>query len=521
MKRNVLVAVMVVSLAFAPLTTSAQLLGSNPADSLTQQEATVDGELQPEWLVQYENDSATSLQSWAESTPERELLSIDNTSNTAVVAASPDQAGATFLAGILNSGLAATNYVERVEPNFRLSRTDPVSLQSEDEVDGPGLSVTQQARAALSGGDWNSDGVAYSGDANRTTMAESRDVLGVDNVRETGEGVTVAVVDTGISTADGRVFGNGSSGSDLRVLNSSKNFITGETVRENGTDAVADGNGHGTWAASAIAANSSNSTHDGVAPDASLLVLKALADDGSGATSDITAAIRYAADEGADVISLSLGSPIYSESLADAVQYARDNGSVVVVAVGNSARTQPVGIASPAEVEGAIGVAATTGESAKNASVAYFSQRSGQVAADGHIDTPEEVDVAAPGMRTVAQTPTESGRVDESTLSGTSMATPMVAGSVALAREAHPDWGVNETTKRVRKSARRMNNTAVAEVGGGMSAADRLVAGTNTSQSQSDAMDTGAQGRQQLYESIAASTGGLWARVSRSATSAL
>jgi len=138
--------------------------------------------------------------------------------------------------------------------------------------------------------------IATSEDAELTTLQETREMTGATTVDADTSGLTVAVIDTGVNTADGRVFGNGTVGSDIRIADASKDFIEDETVAENGLDAVEDPNGHGTHVASTIAANHSNNSHDGYAPNAEVLALRALDAEGSGSSADIAAAIRYAAD---------------------------------------------------------------------------------------------------------------------------------------------------------------------------------------------------------------------------------
>jgi hypothetical protein len=513
-----------VVLALCVVTTPVAALPGGDTTSIPEpsiSESVVDGVPQPTFIVEYDQSDADSLQTWADDDTNRRLLSLDNSSGQAVVAAPSWQTTGVSLFDALTSGLsvfayadramqnplAARSYVESVRPNWVLSRTTPVErLSNATDVEPPSLGFTESVLNPDA--EYDTSGIAYSSDASASTMREARDVLGVDNVTANADGQVVAVVDTGVCTANGRLFQD-------RLLNASKNMRTNETVAQNGTDVVCGSNHHGSWVASSIAANATNDTHDGIAPNASVLAIKALADDGSGSMADIAEGIRYAADEGADVISLSLGSQYYADTLADAVRYARSEGAVVVVAAGNSAQRRPVGVASPADVEGAIAVAATTAQPAGNASAAYFSQRSGQTAADGSLEGTDEVDIAAPGMQTTALIATESGRLDELTLSGTSMATPMVSGIVLLEQAANPSASANGTEARLEASARRMPNAAVAEVGAGLAAADRLIDGTNPTDSQSDAMDSPAEGRQQTYEVLAASSGGFLARVTR------
>ncbi len=138
---------------------------------------------------------------------------------------------------------------------------------------------------------------------------------------------------------------------------------------------MADPNGHGTHVASTIAADYNGTEHDGYAPNATILALRALDEDGSGSSADIAQAIRYGAAQDADVISLSLGSPTYSAEIVDAVENATEQGSVVVVAAGNSRQTTRW-LATPADapVDGVVSVAAANhSTNASNAAVGYFS----------------------------------------------------------------------------------------------------------------------------------------------------
>ena len=139
---------------------------------------------------------------------------------------------------------------------------------------------------------------------------------------------------------------------------------TGDTVTDQGVDAVGDGQGHGTHVASTIAARPPDTTLSadfrGFLPSCDLLVLKALDDDGSGSTADIARAVTYAADQGADLICMSLGSPLWSVELDRALAYATGAGAVPFVAAGNN-RSLPNPtpyINTPADSPAAISIAA-------------------------------------------------------------------------------------------------------------------------------------------------------------------
>jgi thermitase len=171
-----------------------------------------------------------------------------------------------------------------------------------------------------------------------------------------------------------------------------------------------DGNGHGTHAAG-IAAAITNNTRGiaGMAPDAKIYAVRVLDDSGSGTLQNVANGIIHAADNGADVISLSLGSPNDSITLKEAVDYAWNKGVVVVAAAGNDGSSQP---AYPAYYSNAIAVAATDSDESKASFSNYGSW----------------VDVAAPGVN-IYSTYTDSSYAS---LSGTSMATPHVAGLAGL-----------------------------------------------------------------------------------------
>jgi subtilisin family serine protease len=144
--------------------------------------------------------------------------------------------------------------------------------------------------------------------------------------------------------------------------------------------------------------------------------VKVLDQYGNGWYSDIAAGIIYAADNGAQVINLSLGGKEDSQALRDAVDYARSRGALVVAATGNDGGA----VLYPAAYAPVLAVAATD----RLDQVAYFSNRGSQV------------DVAAPGVDIYSTWPWVTGYF---TKSGTSMAAPHVAGVAALIRSERPD----------------------------------------------------------------------------------
>ena len=241
----------------------------------------------------------------------------------------------------------------------------------------------------------------------------------------TGAGATVAVLDTGIDT-DHPDFAGAVAGS--------RDFTDNPA-------GVEDGDGHGTHVASTVTGSGAASAgrYRGVAPDARLLIGKVLDDTGSGYESQIIAGMEWAATEGADVVNMSLGSPFESDGTdlmsRELNRLTRETGTLFVVAAGNSGPSEGT-IGSPAAADEALTVGAVD---ARNA-LAYFSSR-GPRAGDAAI----KPDLTAPGVDIVAARATGSGLgdpvgADYQRLSGTSMATPHVAGAAAILAGQHPDW---------------------------------------------------------------------------------
>jgi serine protease len=260
-----------------------------------------------------------------------------------------------------------------------------------------------------------------------------------------GQGVTVAVIDTGVACFDKGPFSRGTDLAGTRC-EGGWNFV-------DDTDHAYDDHGHGTHVAGTIAQTTNNGMGAaGLAFCATLMPIKVLNKQGFGTVANVAEGIRYAADEGAQVINLSLGGPIKSRILEDAVNHALSKGVVVVAAAGNSGRK----VGWPAAYPGVVAVSATDSSD----KVAWFSSRG------------PEVVIAAPGVAVTQQTICNGGR-DKcevfGTFNGTSMASPHVAGVVALIEALGVTRG--ESVRAVLESTARQPE-------GSPSAADRELFGS-------------------------------------------
>lgn len=220
-----------------------------------------------------------------------------------------------------------------------------------------------------------------------------------------GKGAKVAVLDTGIDADHPDV--------KDRVVGA-RSFVPGEEVD--------DKNGHGTHVASTIAGSgaASEGASKGVAPAADLLVGKVLSDEGSGADSGIIEAMEWAKAEGADVVSMSLGSPVPDDGtdpMSQAVNsLSADGGPLFVIAAGNAYGAGTIG--SPGSAEQALTIAAVD----KRDGRAAFSSMGPLVRSHGL-----KPDLSAPGVDINAAASQSVPGIEGmyQSMSGTSMATPM------------------------------------------------------------------------------------------------
>ncbi|MFF0264317.1 S8 family serine peptidase [Kribbella sp. NPDC004536] len=258
----------------------------------------------------------------------------------------------------------------------------------------------------------------------KATLADTTAQIGAPEVWQggnTGQGVDVAVLDTGVDAAHPDFGGR---------IAASESFVPGEDVT--------DRNGHGTHVASTIAGTgaASGGKEQGVAPGAALHIGKVLGDDGSGQDSWILAGMEWAArDQHAKVISMSLGSGPTdgTDPMSQAVNtLSAETGALFVIAAGNSG-PDPYSVSAP----GAADAALTVGAVDSNDRLAVFSSRGPRLG-----DSALKPDLTAPGVDVLAARSQYSPEGEGSyvAMSGTSMATPHVAGAAALLAHEHPDW---------------------------------------------------------------------------------
>ncbi|MGV9777221.1 S8 family peptidase [Streptosporangium sp. NPDC003464] len=263
-----------------------------------------------------------------------------------------------------------------------------------------------------------------------------------------GKGVKVAVLDTGADENHPDLAGR---------IADRRNFTPAPSTQ--------DGHGHGTHVASTIAGlgTASEGRRKGVAPGAELIVGKVLDDDGSGSFSQIIEGMEWAATSGADVVNMSLGGAATdgTDPVSTALNtLTEQTGTLFVVAAGNEGQEYSVG--TPGAATSALTVGAVDADEA----LAPFSSRGPR------LDDGAKPDITAPGVAIVAARAegTSMGQpADEryTAASGTSMATPHVAGAAAILKQRHPDWKARQLKDALVSTARTAQDLTVYEQGGG------------------------------------------------------
>ncbi|OON76643.1 S8 family serine peptidase [Streptomyces tsukubensis] len=319
--------------------------------------------------------------------------------------------------------------------------------------------ATQDTRSAAGAADTFAAGVGkiWLDGKVEADMAESNAQIGTSEAWQaglTGKGVKVAVLDTGIDADHPDLKGR---------VSESKSFIEGEET--------ADRNGHGTHTASTVGGSgaASDGKEKGVAPDADLAVGKVLSDAGEGSESQIIAGMEWASkDLDAKVVSMSLGSTEASDGtdpMAQAVNtLSEENDTLFVIAAGNAGT--PVSVGSPGAADDAL----TIGAVDSTDTAAYFTSQGPRLG-----DNALKPDLSAPGVDILAaRSHFVTGEGDYTTMSGTSMATPHVAGVAALLAQKHPDWTWQQLKDGLMSSSEELDASAYALGAGRVSVPDAL-----------------------------------------------
>ena len=255
-----------------------------------------------------------------------------------------------------------------------------------------------------------------------TTLAQSTAQIGAPAAWAAGydgTGVKVAVLDTGVDQKHPDLAGR---------ISEAVSFVPGETAD--------DGNGHGTHTTSTVGGDgaASGGLEKGVAPGSNLIMGKVLSDAGQGDDSWVIAGMQWAVAEGAKVISMSLGGTTPSDGtdpMSQALdQLSAQSGALFVVAAGNT------GGEASMSAPGVANSALTVGAVDSNDQLASFSSTGPRFG-----DYALKPDISAPGVDILAAK--AGGTADTGyyvSESGTSMATPHVAGAAAILAQEHPDW---------------------------------------------------------------------------------
>ncbi len=265
-----------------------------------------------------------------------------------------------------------------------------------------------------------------------------------------GTGVKVAVLDSGYDAAHPDLTG--------KVVDD-RSFVPDGTV--------ADSNGHGTHVAATVAGTgaASDGRRKGVAPGADLMVGRVLDKTGTGDESWVLAGMEWAARSGAKVVSMSLGGGASdgNDPMSQAVNsLTAETGALFVIAAGNRGPTQG-SVTTPGAATDALTIG-NTDKSDRMASSSSRGPRAGDALVKPELTAPGTAIIAARAAGTSIGAP-----VDQyyTSLSGTSMATPHVAGAAAILAQRHPDWTAGQLKSALVGSTKQVANATVFDAGSG------------------------------------------------------
>ena len=321
-----------------------------------------------------------------------------------------------------------------VSPNH-IIRLNPVEVdpsgEPKDRVSASSVPQTMDWDSWVNGAMKNPDPyLKYPAASNYQYMHDMVDSYAAWGVSTGDSYVTVAVIDSGVYAGH----------ADL----------SGKVTSVNVGIGTADQNGHGTHVAGIIAATMDNGRGGaGIAPNVKILNVRVLDEEGSGDSATIARGIQAAVDKRADVINMSLGGYFYNSSYAAAVKRAVDAGICVVAAMGNDGSNT---MCYPAGYPGVIAVGAAD----RSGNRAYFSNWG------------PWLDVSAPGYRILSTS--KEGVYDYEYMSGTSQATPVVSGVVALYQSCYRD-----TPARVEARLKATATKAGSNLGAGIVNAAKML----------------------------------------------
>ncbi|MGD8781290.1 MAG: S8 family serine peptidase [Ignavibacteria bacterium] len=295
----------------------------------------------------------------------------------------------------------------------------------------------------------------------KTSVVDGKAIIKADQLSTEfntgGEGIRIGVLDTGIDYM--HPFLGGGYGDGQKVVGG-YDFVDDD-------DDPMDLHSHGTHVAGIIAGR--NDSLSGVAPDASLYAYRVLDERGEGSESDVISAIERSLDPNGDeditdkldIVNMSLGSDEGEpdDAMSTAVNNAVSLGITFCIAAGNRGSYGFFKIASPGMAESAITVGATD----KSDNLAYFSSK-GPVMGSYSV----KPDVLAPGVNINSSVLGE----EYDTYSGTSMATPFVAGVAALLKSIHPDWTPQKIKSALMSTAVDLNLEVMQQGKGRINALD-------------------------------------------------
>ncbi|GAB3598225.1 S8 family serine peptidase [Microbacterium tumbae] len=288
-----------------------------------------------------------------------------------------------------------------------------------------------------------------------------------------GQGVRVAVLDTGVDVSHpdlaGRMVGSG-----LGDAAYPGGWISFDRTGSPVASRPSDPGSHGTHVAGTVLGGDASGTQIGVAPQAQLMAANVLSGSGGGSLAKILAGMQWAvqpydangdpAGRPADVVNMSLGSSGYDETFIPLVRNLRQAGIFPAIAIGN-APCGPTGTSSPGDIYDAFGVGMTNADDEVDPG-SCGAVTSWPTSISERYDWPEgfvKPDASAPGAAVFSAMP--GGLWGEST--GTSMATPHVAGAVALIRSAQAGLTVDQIEEALESTAWRPDGAAEPDTGYG------------------------------------------------------